>query len=256
MLRELTLFGEVDKVKIAIERIREFEPHEGYYVAFSGGKDSVVVLDLVRQAGVKYDAHYNITTVDPPELVQFIKKEYPEVERHRPEKTMWQLIVENGMPPTRIVRYCCSHLKERGGIDRMVITGVRWEESSKRRKRRMTELCYNQRKRFLHPIIDWTEQEVWEYIKERNLPYCKLYDEGFERLGCIMCPMKGTKGMERDAKRWPKFYKAYLRAFDRMLQKRKEKCKKGKGNWGKPEDVMNWWIYQPPKCNPDQIVFE
>jgi len=252
MLKELTLFGEIDKVKTAIERIREFEPQEGYYVAFSGGKDSVVILDLVKRAGVKYDAHYNITTVDPPELVQFIKKEYPNVERHRPKKTMWQLIVEHGIPPLRNIRYCCESLKERGGIGRMVITGIRWEESSRRKQRKMTELCYTQAKRFLHPIIDWTEQDVWQYIRKNNVKYCKLYDKGFKRLGCIMCPMHGTKGMLRDAQRWPKYYQAYLRAFERMLEEHRRKGHKTR--WKTAEDVMNWWIYQPPKSNPNQIV--
>ena len=73
-----TLFGP-DRVQLAIDRLREFEPEDGYYVAFSGGKDSQVVLDLVRRSDVKYDAHYNWTTVDPPELARFIKREYPAI---------------------------------------------------------------------------------------------------------------------------------------------------------------------------------
>ena len=125
MLKDTTLFGEVDKVAIAIQRIKSFEPKEGYYVAFSGGKDSCVVLDLVKRAGVKFDAHYNLTTVDPPELVRFIKDNHPEVEINKPPKSMWRLIEENGMPPIRQMRYCCKILKEGGGERRHVITGVR-----------------------------------------------------------------------------------------------------------------------------------
>jgi len=162
----------VDKVEIAIARLKEVEPPEGYYLAFSGGKDSVVIYDLAVKAGVKFDAHYSITGVDPPELVKFIKQQYPDVKRHRPEETMWSLI-ERKMPPTRIKRFCCEVLKEKGGNGRLVITGIRREESSKRAGRRMVENCLKGRKGtiFLHPIIDWKESDVWQYIRENNIPY-------------------------------------------------------------------------------------
>lgn len=129
-----------NKVKKAIERYKVFEPEEGYYLAFSGGKDSVVIKALAEMAGVKYDAHYNLTSVDPPELVQFIKEKNADVAIDIPrykdgrQITMWNLILKHQMPPTRNVRYCCSELKERGGAGRIVVTGVRWAESSARAK--------------------------------------------------------------------------------------------------------------------------
>lgn len=84
MLKEQTLFREIDKVDLAIRRIKLHEPPEGYYVAFSGGKDSCVILDLVKRAGVKFDAHINLTTVDPPEVIRFVRQQYPEVTMEKP----------------------------------------------------------------------------------------------------------------------------------------------------------------------------
>lgn len=259
MLITNTLFGIHDKVQIAIARIREFEPPEGYYVAFSGGKDSITVKDLMQRAGVKYDIHYNLTTVEPPELIYYIRRFHADVEVHRPEETMWQLIPRKRMPPTQVARYCCQILKEGGGVGRYTVTGVRWAESTKRAKRRMLEICNrDSTKIYLHPIIDWTAAEVWEYIRMRQLPYCSLYDEGFARIGCVMCPCGGPKGMQRDARRWPKYAAMYRWA-----------CQKAYGQsvadgltmkkWQSGDDLYNWWISdkRTEKVDPDQtVIFE
>lgn len=134
-LIEKNLFGETrDKVAMAIQRMRSFEPQEGYHLAFSGGKDSVVLLRIAQMAGVKFHAAYNVTTVDPPEAMRFVREKYPDVAWIRPKKTMHQLIVEHGVPPTRIMRYCCEELKEQSGIGKVVATGVRWDESPNRKK--------------------------------------------------------------------------------------------------------------------------
>ena len=241
---EETLFGTQDKVDTAIQRLRAFEPPEGYFVAFSGGKDSQCIYHLCKEAGVKFDAHYSHTTVDPPEAVYFIREHYPDVIVDKPGITMWQLIVKKGMPPTRKVRYCCDVLKEGGGRGRVAVTGVRWEESTKRKNnrgllelnnytrhyiklmndndeaRRMFETCTMKSMHTLNPIIDWTSEDVWEYLNSRNIPHCCLYDEGFDRIGCIGCPLAGPVQMRKEFARYPKYEQAYLRAFEKMLKAR------------------------------------
>jgi len=231
-LRDLTLEGEVDKVAIAIERLRAFEPKDGYYLAFSGGKDSIVILALAKEAGVKFDAHFSqCGGVDPPELIRFIRT-FPEVSIDMPPKSMWQLIRKHKMLPTRLRRYCCRELKERGGDGRLVVTGVRWEESNQRKTRRMTERCMKDgSKTYLHPIIDWSEQEVWQYIRERELPYCSLYDEGRKRVGCVLCPF-GRPGNIGDAERWPAIAKQYRRLANEVWKP---------GNFASGDEYFDWW---------------
>ena len=280
MLRETTLFGVQDKVETALQRIRCFEPPEGYYVAFSGGKDSQCVYHLCVEAGVKFDAHYSHTTVDPPEVIYFMRQHYPDVIVDYHDTTMWQLIVKKGMPPTRRVRYCCDELKEGGGRGRIVITGVRWAESVKRKNnrgllelnnytkgyiklmndndeaRRMFETCTMKSQHTLNPIIDWEEEDVWEYLNSRNIPHCCLYDEGFDRIGCIGCPLAGGDQMRLEFARYPKYEKLYLKTFEKMLEMRKAKGKRDK-LWKTPEDVMNWWLDDKGqrKVDEDQLSF-
>lgn len=244
------LFDGNDKVALAIERIRNFTPPEGLYVAFSGGKDSVVLLDLVRRAGVKHDVFYNLVTVDPPELIWFMRKHYPDININRPKKTMWDLIVEKRIPPTRMARYCCEELKEGGGHDRTVATGIRWAESSRRGKRRMVELCrLHPDKKYLHPIIDWTDVDIWGYIRANSLPYCSLYNEGWKRIGCVMCPQAGPEAMKRHAERWPKIAYAYKRAFQRCIDKRVEDGLVT--TWRDGQDMYDWWIRGTSKEEED-----
>lgn len=267
MLHQMNIYGK-DRVQQAIERIKLFEPEEGYYLAFSGGKDSVCVKALMDMSGVKYDAHYNVTSVDQPELVKFVKT-FKDVEFNYPTDkdgkviTMWRLIPRNKIPPTRIARYCCKYLKEGSGVGRFVVTGVRQAESAKRKSRGGLELsdsksakrekfdpdnpsqelihiCPTKAQRILNPIIDWSTEDVWEFIHEYDIPYCKLYDEGFDRLGCVGCPM--TKNKKAELERLPKIKKLYMRAFEKMLKARKEAGLKT--SWKTPEEVYDWWLSQ------------
>lgn len=278
MIHQLNFSGK-DKVEIAIERLQTYEPEEGYYLAFSGGKDSIVIKALADMAGVKYDAHYSVTGIDPPELVRFIKDYHKNVHFDIPydkdgnRKTMWSLIPQRLMPPTRTVRYCCQELKERGGEGRFVVTGVRWAESVKRKNNRhLAEIhgggksvfssdniedaptfkfCYQEHKRILNPIVDWTNDEIWEFIREYEVPYCELYDKGYKRLGCIGCPM-GNNAKELED--YPKFKNLYLMAFQKLIDVRKEKGLPTRPSWETPEKLMRWWLQEENKEVTETII--
>lgn len=92
----------------------------------------------------------------------------------------------------------------------------------------------------LNPIVDWSTEDVWEFIRTYNVPYCSLYDQGYKRLGCIGCPMSTHQGEELE--KYPKYKRAYLKAFERML----EQCKVNNMDcvWQTAEDVMKWWLKQ------------
>ena len=121
----------MDLEKQAIDILQGFAGKEPYQLGYSGGKDSDVILHLAKKAGVSFVAVHNLTTVDAPETVRYIRSK-PEVIIEYPPMTMWQLIVKHKTPPTRLFRYCCEELKERSGKGKKLITGVRKAESLRR----------------------------------------------------------------------------------------------------------------------------
>ena len=247
-------FAGLDKAEAAIARLKEFEPPEGYYLAFSGGKDSVVIYDLAVKARVKFEAHYSQGGIDPPELVQFIRRQYPQVIFDRPEMSVWKGVMIHGMP-RRQSRWCCELIKEKHGGGRYVLTGIRWQESSRRRARRMVEVCQSDKtKIFVHPIIDWTTQDVWEYIKGNSVPYCSLYDDGFRRLGCVLCPMQTARQTQIELKRFPKLAEAWKRACYRYWQGAEQHP--AVKRWATAEDMWQWWLSRKgePKVNDAQCI--
>lgn len=266
----------VERVKLAWGFHHMMNPNgRKMLLAFSGGKDSICLFFVCKRASEQLDipmdqmfhVQYNITCVDPPPLVWFVrdmKKEYPFITIHHPDMTMWKLIEKNKIPPTRIARYCCAKLKEvskiKGGY---TLTGVRHAESIKRSVRDSIEIrgktkadavylgdnvenerdiryCMQTESYMCNPIIDWSDEDVWKFIKGNNLPYCSLYDEGWERIGCIGCPMGSIRQREEQFARFPKFAECYKRSFSKML----ERYPKDKPpRWKDAEDVFNWWIY-------------
>lgn len=221
---------DMDLEQKAIMRLREAaDTSERFYkapliVTTSGGKDSSVCVALAEKAGIDFEVMHNHTTVDAPETVYFIRREFKRLEEkgvkctvnypyYKGERvTMWSLIPQKLMPPTRLARYCCSILKERGGQGRYITTGVRWAESAARKKRgifenihsnpekrvilnndnddrrRLFETCMRQHKAVCNPIIDWSDADVWDYIESEKIPVNPLYECGFSRVGCVGCP--------------------------------------------------------------------
>ena len=267
-LIELTLDGKHDKVKTAIQRIKMFDPiangwsDKPFYVAYSGGKDSDALRILYELSGVQYELVHNLTTVDAPETVRYVRS-IPGVRINKPAESMWQLIIRNGMPPTRLVRYCCAALKERGGQGRYVATGVRWAESARRKRqrgiaevlttkksdnlilmqdnadnRRLMEVCQLRGKRIVNPIVDWTDADVWELLRYYGCQSNPLYACGYKRVGCIGCPMstRQREGLER----YPKYRDMYIRTFGLMIARRQADGKVI--TWSTGQECYDWWV--------------
>lgn len=244
MLQTQTFWGVINKEEIAIERLRTFAPVTGtYYLAFSGGKDSIVIWHLANRSGVKFEAYHNITSIDAPEVVRLCR-EYGCI-MTPPKMSMAQLIRKMGLP-TRRIRFCCRVLKEQGGSGRTVILGVRWKESSKRRLRKMVEFGKN--KNFVNPIIDWTSEDVWEYIKKYNLKYPSLYDKGWKRIGCIGCPMANRIVQFKQFPSFEKIWKENAKIYWEIHHKNWKIDYKTFERW------WDWWMSDLPVEDENQCL--
>lgn len=207
-----------DYIRESMDFLRSHEPPEGYFVGFSGGKNSITTLELCRLAGVKHQAFYSCTRIDPPEVVRFIKREYPQVTWLFPKITMWEGIRKKS-PPLRMQRWCCDVLKKEPAKEHHLknrVMGIRSEESAKRASKPRIATFFGQTT--YKAIFHWPEWAVWEFIEAYGLSYPTLYDEGFDRIGCVVCPyiMGTSKGAVAKRKisqnRWPGIWKAYERA--------------------------------------------
>lgn len=230
-----SLFPLEDMVQESIEFLRKHEPPEGYFVGFSGGKDSIVTLELCRMSGVRHLAFYSVTGIDPPEVVKFIKLEYPQVIFLRPSMTFWDGIRKK-CPPFRMMRWCCDVLKKHPSkpviIEKLVgnplrhrVMGIRAEESSRRASRPRIDTYSGTT--IYKPIFDWAEWHIWDFIDTYEFKYPCLYDEGFNRIGCVICPFlmgKNQTRLNRHKKRWPAIYRIFERVvadwFDYYKSKR------------------------------------
>ena len=202
----------------------------------------------------------NLTSVDPPEVIRFVKKCYPDVELVKPKESIYSIAIRRKILPTMRVRWCCAEFKESAGAGKVTLIGIRHEESSRRAKRNEVEISsrkfsgtldgleeYRQEQKakkarkksqkdgvnimnadreqtlgcihgkeslLISPIIHWTERDVWEFLNQVvQVAHCKLYDEGWKRLGCICCPMSSAKHKRMEELRWPHVKKNWIKAI-------------------------------------------
>lgn len=194
-------------------------------VCYSGGKDSDVILELTKMAGVPYRAIYKNTGIDPKGTIAHCKENNVEV--LKPKAKFGDLILKHGFPSMQN-RYCCQYLKEYKVLD-YAILGIRADESTKRKARyKEPEQCrvYNKKEktRQYFPILDWTKEDVLAFIKERNIQLHPLYydEQGNidmdKRLGCMCCPMASHRKRLLEFKKYPNMVKLYVHRGGQYLE--------------------------------------
>lgn len=222
------------KVRSAIKLLQSIPQDGPIELSYSGGKDSDVILELAKMAGIPFEAIYKNTTIDPPGTLKHAKEMGATI--INPKETMLQIIEKRGWP-TRRARFCCSELKEYA-VHKRAIQGIRRCESTARAKRyKEPEMCRAYRSgdkvRVYLPILDWTNKDVERFISERGIKCHQLYydsDGRFcceRRLGCIGCPMASDNG-KADFKRYPKMLKAWIRAEKKYLDSHPDSAAKKK----------------------------
>lgn len=247
-------------------------------VQYSGGKDSDVILQLAKESGVPFRVTHNLTTADPPDNVYYIRRVFAalreegiEAKINIPKRSLWRIMRETLVIPSRLIRVCCSELKERKMPDApYIVTGVRWSESAGRRaksgiamvytesdraaagllttddasSRRLFEQCQMRGVRALNPIIDWGDDDVWSYLASRHIEGNPLYKEGWTRIGCVGCPLACRRAREIAFARYPGLYKAWHDAIAYVIARRREMgnpmCLQGK-EVESVDDVLGEW---------------
>lgn len=236
-------------------------------MAFSAGKDSQALYHVAKMAGVRFKAYINWTSVDPPQVIRFKRREYPDVVEKAPEWSIYDRAVQRGILPSMRIRWCCADFKETAGAGKVTLIGIRSEESVRRAKRHEVEVSskkfsgdldqfyewqeaelkrkegilsrrLKREKRkinedefsmmkenevrciggkdsiLISPIFDWTEKDVWYFLNEVvHAPHCELYDKGYKRIGCILCPMSSHKQKLKEMQDFPHVKHRWIEAI-------------------------------------------
>lgn len=231
---------------------KAYDAENGYFLAFSGGKDSQALYHIAELAGVQFKAHFSPTSVDPPAVIRFIRKQYPDVEFLKLKESIYSIAIRKGLLPTRRVRWCCEELKEHTGAGKVTLIGIRKAESPRRNKRNEVEInnrtfsgdmdafeawrkekvtpsvanpdavdneavtgCIKGKESLLvSPIIYWSDEDVWEFLNDVvRVPHCEMYDKGYKRIGCICCPMSKRIHRINDLKAFPHVRRNWIKSI-------------------------------------------
>lgn len=281
----------MDLEHIAFERLRQGEilSHRYYnrplMIAYSGGKDSDVLIELAIRSRIDFEVVHSHTTADAPDTVRYVRNRFSKLEDKSIKcsivypkykgipVSMWSLIPLKMIPPTRLIRYCCDVLKETSGQNRVISTGVRWCESRSRSSRgmfealnknkskriilmddntedrRFIERCELKSKISINPIVEWSDTDVWDYLGDCHCKSNPLYHCGFNRVGCIGCVIANKNNRWKEFRYYPKYKDMYIKSFDKMLY---NLSLKGKSfNFKDGYDVFMWWMEE----NPFQLSF-
>lgn len=229
--------------QIAIERIQKFaklaeKMKFEVCLGFSGGKDSQVVYDLCKRSGISFKAYFN-HTFESPVTLRFIREHYPDVIWRRDYKYGFiENIKIHGILPTVQKAFCCDNYKHNPKyVDKCSIVGVRRQESRKRASRTTISFKNKTTKKKMSvevseyfkencqslgaasviqllPIVDWTKDNVWDYINSHQLPVNPEYEHS-ERIGCIVCPKANFTSNYKSLIKYPKLINAFISARNR-----------------------------------------
>lgn len=218
------------KIDFAIHLLQSIPQDDGpIELSYSGGKDSDVILELAKMAGIPFEAIYKNTTIDPPGTIQHCRDNGVTI--LQPKMSFLEIMSERGMP-ARFRRFCCSVLKEYK-VHNRAIQGIRRSESTRRAKRyKEPEECRvysaKEKVRVYYPILEWTDDDVVAFIKDRNIRCAPVYyDEHGQfhverRLGCLGCPLRSDVGLG-EFEQYPYLLKAQIRAYQKYLDKYPER---------------------------------
>lgn len=215
-------------------------------VGFSGGKDSLVVYDLCKRAGIDCNFYFN-HSLEAPETLAYIRT-FPDVIRRRNEVGFFEYLQKNkkGLLPTPQIAWCCEVYKHNPKyIDDCSITGVRRAESNARKNRQIFEsknktlekknkTLFNEyfkeecrgvgspNKISLRPIVDWSDSDIWQYIDKYKLPINPLYNTKEKRIGCMICPKADFTRNYKMLMKYPKLIDCAIGARERADNENKD----------------------------------